>query len=109
MIVALCGGGLTYQLIVLALASLIAFVVFGEKFAKLQRERANKRSHRTNADALIGVECEVTEDIPLDGKGRVKVDGDNWPACGINGEAIPTGSRVRIVSRDSIVMTVQRM
>ena len=77
------------------------------------RPSLTRRLHKTgeervsNADALIGKEGLVIEAIPEGGHGYVKVDGDEWRSLSSDGSAIAKGTRVRIVSRDSIVMTVE--
>lgn len=66
----------------------------------------NREERASNADALLGREGTVIDDIPAGGYGYVKVDGDEWRATG--SEAIASGQRVRIVARESIVVTVVR-
>ena len=61
----------------------------------------------SNADALIGRIGVVIVDIPADASGYVKVDGDEWKAVSQNGMPITSGSRVEIVSRESIIVTVK--
>jgi len=66
------------------------------------------RHHRTsNADALVGREGKVIETITADGHGYVKIDGDEWRSVSASGSEIPVGTRVRVVSRESIVLTVE--
>ncbi len=54
---------------------------------------------------LIGREGTVVEPVEAGGFGYVQVDGDVWKAV-TAGPTIGKGEKVRIVSRDSIVMTV---
>ncbi|MBQ1853401.1 MAG: NfeD family protein, partial [Prevotella sp.] len=49
----------------------------------------------------------VSQTIPADGYGRVAIDGDDWKALASGSQAIDTGSRVRVVSIDSIIITVE--
>lgn len=60
----------------------------------------------SNADAIIGKEGRVSELISGTGYGRVAIDGDDWKAQSQDGMTIPVGSKVRVVSRDSIIITV---
>lgn len=71
-------------------------------------EKNNIPDLKTNADAIIGREVIVDEDIAEDGYGRVLVDGDNWKAKSNSG-AISKGEKVVVVSRDSIILTVSRL
>ena len=60
----------------------------------------------SNADAIIGREGTVSEDIPENGYGRVALDGDDWKALSTDGSAIEKGTRVVITARDSLIVTV---
>jgi len=63
---------------------------------------------KTNADALIGREGRVSEDInPVSGKGRVAIDGDDWKAVSADGAPIAKGTIVEVVGRDSVIITVK--
>ena len=61
----------------------------------------------SNADALIGCIGIVIEPILADGSGYVKVDGDEWKAVSNVPETIEKGSKVEIIARDSIIVTVK--
>jgi len=66
-----------------------------------------ERQRASNADALIGREGKVEDAIPAMGYGSVQVDGDIWKARTTGGLQLESGTRVRIVSRESIVVTVE--
>lgn len=61
----------------------------------------------SNADAIIGRVAIVSQDIPANGFGRVALDGDDWKATAK--ENIEKGSRVTIVSRNSVILNVERI
>ena len=63
----------------------------------------------SNADALIGREGRVSETIPEGGSGRVAIDGDDWKAVSADGMAIEKGEKVKVVGRESIIITVERV
>jgi membrane protein implicated in regulation of membrane protease activity len=63
----------------------------------------------SNADALIGRKGRVVEAIEAGGFGRVQIDGDVWKAVTKDDEAVPAGTNVRVVDRESIIITVERM
>ena len=57
---------------------------------------------------LIGRHGVVTHDVdPTTGTGRVNVGGEDWAARGV--EPIATGTRVRVVAADGIVLEVIRV
>ena len=56
---------------------------------------------------LVGRHGIVTHDIdPTIGTGRINVGGEDWAARGA--EPIPTGTKVRVVAADGIVLEVTR-
>ena len=61
----------------------------------------------SNADALIGRVGTVITPIFPGQSGYVKVDGDEWKAVAEMPETIEQGSKVEIISRDSIIVTVR--
>ena len=59
----------------------------------------------SNADAIIGRKAKVSQDIPANGYGRVAIDGDDWKATASTD--IKKGDTVTIVTRESIILTVE--
>ena len=72
----------------------------------LHKDEPNRVS---NADALLGRVGRVTETIEAKGFGRVAIDGDDWKAISADEVAIPEGARVKVVGRESIIITVERL
>jgi len=104
-IVAACGGGIAWQIIAFALASALSLLLVRPALLKRLHKPQNERL--SNAEAIIGREGRVSQTIEANGYGRVAIDGDDWKACGINGCAIPQDARVRVLSMDSIIITVE--
>ena len=69
----------------------------------LHRDEPNRVS---NADAIIGRTGSVSQAIAANAYGRVALDGDDWKAQSADGQPIAAGTRVRIVGRESIIVTV---
>ena len=110
MVVSLVGLGLEAQLIAVIVGTVVAFAVFAPKIRRWQKTREDQRGNyvASNMDALKGRVVEVIEEIPANGLGRVRVDGDRWQArC--NEGIIPAGAQVRIVAYDSIILEVERI
>ena len=105
---ALCaavGLGFYWQLAVFAAATTLS-LFFVRPFALRYLHRSDE--HRvSNADALIGRRGRVVEAIEAGGFGYVAIDGDVWKAMSTGTEAIPVGTFVRVVSRESIIVTVE--
>lgn len=91
---------------------LFIFSVFTVVFLFWFRPLARRYLHKgednriSNADALLGREGRVVETIHPDGYGRVQIDGDIWKAVSNSPEAIPEGANVRVVDRESTIITV---
>ena len=101
------GGGIILQLIVFAiftLASLFFVRPFAVRF--LHKGESNRVS---NADALLGRKGRVVETVKADSFGRVQIDGDFWKAVTNEPQDIPEGTNVRVVSRESTIITVERL
>lgn len=72
----------------------------------LRRFGRNEHARKSNADALTGREATVSETIPAGGKGYVAIDGDRWPAVSAGSSEIKAGEKVKVIARESIVLTV---
>ena len=96
-------GGIYVQTAVFAIVSAIAIF--------LVRPFALRYIHRgtepvpSNADASIGRKAKVSQHIPANGYGRVAIDGDDWTATASTD--IKKGDTVTIVTRESIILTVE--
>ena len=101
-IVAGCGLSLTWQIIIFAVVSALSLLLVRPALIKKLHKPSKERL--SNAEAMIGREGRVTEDIEANGYGRVA--GDDWKARSREGIAIAKGTRVRVVKMDSIIVTV---
>ena len=104
-IVAALGGGFYLQLITFAVFTLISlFWVRPVAPRYLHKGEDNRVS---NADALLGRQGRVVETVKADGFGRVQIDGDIWKAATTESADIPEGTNVRVVGRESTIITVE--
>ena len=101
------GLGIIPQLIAMALCALLS-IYFIRPMA-LRYLHRNDPDRVSNADALIGREGRVSEAIAEGGTGRVAIDGDDWKAVSADGMAIEKGEKVKVVGRESIIITVERV
>ena len=105
MIVALLGGKIWLQILVFLAVSVVLLALLWP----LVRKHLKPKLVATNADALIGRVCLVTEAIdPLEG-GRVKVGDVTWSAFVETGEAIPDGSHVKILKIQGSKVIVEQV
>jgi membrane protein implicated in regulation of membrane protease activity len=104
-IIAALGGGFYLQLITFAVFTLISLFwvrPFAQRY--LHKGEDNRVS---NADALLGRQGRVVETVKADGFGRVQIDGDIWKAATTESADIPEGTNVRVVGRESTIITVE--
>ena len=104
-ITAAVGGGIYLQLLTFAVFTLISLFwvrPFAQRY--LHKGEDNRVS---NADALLGRQGRVVETVKADGFGRVQIDGDIWKAVTNETADIPEGSNVRVVGRESTIITVE--
>lgn len=106
-VVSAFGLGFYGQLVVFAVASVLS-IFFVRPW--LARHLHGKRRERpSNADALMGRIGRVSEAIEQGGYGRVAIDGDDWKAVSVDGQYVPQGQNVRVVGRESIIITVEKV
>ena len=103
MIVSLIGGAVWLQVTVFFTVSIVLFA----SLWPLARKHLKSRLVATNADALVGKLCTVTEEIdPVEG-GRVKVGDVTWSAR--SEEEIPVGARVKILKIQGAKVFVEQV
>ena len=104
-IIAGCGANLTWQIIIFAVISALSLLLV--RPALLKKLHKPTKERLSNAEAVIGREGRVTQEIDANGFGRVAIDGDDWKARSADGSAIARDSRVRVLKMDSIILTVE--
>ena len=107
MIMDLCGAPLAAQIIVMAVVSVVCFVICMIWIRPKLESLRKKNVQRTNADRLIGREGVVI--VPLnatDGKGQVKVDGQVWSAKA--DEDFKEGTKITVKSIEGVKLIIER-
>ena len=69
----------------------------------------NEEQRVSNADALMGRVGHVVETVKANGYGRVQIDGDIWKSVTNEATDIPAGTRVRVIGRESTIITVEKL
>ncbi len=103
-VTALIGGNIYWQLAMFVLFTLVSLFRV-RPFAKRCLQRGGD-TRVSNADALMGRQGRVVESVAHDGFGRVQIDGDVWKAVTNEPNDIPEGASVRVVGRESTIITV---
>ena len=104
-IVAALGGGIYLQLVAFAVFTLIS-LFWVRPFAKRYLHKGED-TRVSNVDALMGRQGRVVETVKADGFGRVQIDGDIWKAVTNEAQDITSGTNVRVVGRESTIITVE--
>ena len=100
------GAGLTWQILIFVVVSMLTFIFLRPFMLKFMDRKS--KDVKTNADALVGKRAVVSERIDASQlTGRVAVDGDDWKAVSEDGSIIEKGTPVEIVKLDSIILTVK--
>lgn len=86
-----------------------AFSIFQVRPFALRYLHKGEENRVSNADAVVGQTGNVSQTIPVGGFGRVAIGGDDWKAVAATQEELPVGTPVRVVSRESIIITVERV
>ena len=95
-----------WQLFIFAIFSLLS--IFFVRPLALRWLHKNEPNKPSNVDALLGRTGKVTEVIPAGGNGYVQIDGDLWKAVS-TGADIHVGTTVRVVGRESTIITVETL
>ena len=105
LISAALGINIYWQLFIFAIFSLLS-VIFVRPLA-LRWLHKNEPNKTSNADALLGRTGRVTEAIKAGKSGYVKIDGDMWKA--VSQQDIAVGETVRVIGRESTIITVDTL
>lgn len=105
MVVSLLGGALWLQVLVFFTVSIVLLVLLWP----LAKKHFKPKLTPTNADALVGRVCIVTEDIdPLEG-GRVKLGDVTWSARTDADVVISAGRQVKVLKIQGAKVIVEEV
>lgn len=102
---ALVSDSLYLQIFAFAVFTIIA-LLYVRPFAKRYLHKGED-PRVSNADALMGRQGRVVETVKAGGYGRVQIDGDIWKAVTNEAQDIPENANVRVVGRESTIITVE--
>ena len=102
---AVIGLNVYWQIFIFAIFSLLS--VMRVRPIALRYLHKNEPNKPSNADALLGRTGRVTEAIKAGASGYVQIDGDLWKA--VSQTNIAVGTTVRVVGRESTIITVETL
>ena len=101
----LLDNSITAQVITFVVVSLVALLYVRPAAKRWLHKGEDKRV--SNADALLGRTGKVTEAIKAGDSGYVQIDGDLWKA--VSDTEIGVGTSVRVIGRESTIITVEQL
>jgi membrane protein implicated in regulation of membrane protease activity len=105
-IAAYFGLGLTEQVIVFAVVSVLGIVAARPPLMSYLRRRQTPEL-LSGAQSMVGKEALVVDAIKSQHEpGHVLVAGENWPAVSEDGEPVPKGTTIRIVGLRQATLVV---
>lgn len=93
------------QVLSFALISFISFLFM----RKLGKKILSHPGSETNVFALKGKQGFVTKEIPTDGKGYVKIGGEEWVAVEENQQAVELDAKVTIIGIEGNKVIVKKI
>ena len=87
-------NGIGFQILIFAVITFIVFL----NLRKFSKKLISQPTEETNIFALKDKEGLVTKEIPDDGRGYVKIGGEEWSAVSKDGKRITEGTKIRVSS-----------
>ena len=94
-----------WQVIIFILISFLLFI----NLRKISKKLISKDSKPTNVNALIGKTGFVTVQIPAEGRGYVKIGGEEWSAVSENNGLILEKNKVKIIAIEGNKVVVKEL
>ena len=101
----LVGDSIPLQIMLFAIFSFISFLFM----RKLGKKVLKNTTNETNVYALKGKTGFITKEIPAEGKGYVKMGGEEWPAIEETQLLVELGSKVEVVGIDGNKLIVKKL
>lgn len=97
---------LPFQILVFAIVTFLVFI----SMRKFSKKLISKVSQETNIFALKGKTGIVTKEIPIDSRGYVKIEGEEWSAVSQDNTQIKKGEKVLIVAVEGnkVVVSIKK-
>ncbi len=87
-------NGIGFQILIFAVITFIVFL----NLRKFSKKLISQTTEETNIFALKDKEGLVTKEIPDDGRGYVKIGGEEWSAVSKDGKRITEGTKIKVSS-----------
>ncbi len=92
------------QWLLFALLAIASMVLFRQRL--YDKLRGRTKEFQGNS---IGTLVSVNENVPPDGRTRVRLRGSQWTAVNVGGAPIESGSEARVVAADGVELGIEAM
>jgi inner membrane protein len=96
------GGPVWFQILLFSILSLLSLWLFREKLLKLTEQAPDMK-----IDTLIGETAVASDEIPVNGIGKVELRGTAWSARNTGGRALKNGERAKVERVEGLMLFVQ--
>jgi membrane protein implicated in regulation of membrane protease activity len=96
------GGPVWFQILSFSILSLVSLWLFREKLLKLTEQAPDHR-----IDSLVGETAVASDEIPVNGIGKVELRGTAWNARNTGGRPLKNGERAKVERVEGLMLFVQ--
>ena len=98
------GGSIPLQIVIFAILSFVTFLFT----RKLGKRVLRNTGGETNVFALKGKTGKISKAIPAEGRGYVKIGGEDWVAVAADAKAIEADAKVTVLEIDGNKLVVEK-
>ncbi len=98
-------NNINIQVVIFIVITFLLFI----NLRKFSKKLISNESEETNIFALKGKKGIVTREIPEDGRGYVKIGGEEWSAVTRDGKAIAEGEKISVESSEGNKLIVSKI
>jgi membrane protein implicated in regulation of membrane protease activity len=95
------GGPVWFQILLFSILSLVSLWLFREKLLKLTEQAPDQK-----IDSLIGETAVVSDEIAVNGIGKVELRGTAWNARNTGGRPLKNGERAKVERVEGLMLFV---
>jgi membrane protein implicated in regulation of membrane protease activity len=96
------GGPVWFQFLLFSILSLVSLWLFREKLLKLTEGAPDR-----NVDSLIGETAMASDEIAVNGIGKVEMRGTSWNARNIGDKPLTNGERAKVERVEGLMLLVR--
>jgi membrane protein implicated in regulation of membrane protease activity len=96
------GGPVWFQFLLFSILSLVSLWLFREKLLKLTESAPDR-----NVDSLIGETAVASDEIAVNGIGKVSMRGTSWNARNIGDKPLTNGERAKVERVEELMLLVR--